>query len=86
MLRREQWETIARRPKFIADNQVFDFAYYIGNHRNEVTVKDGIKTYSYYGNNSNADNITPNEFIWMISHCRQLKTSSFHGAAFGAIF
>jgi hypothetical protein len=49
-------------------------------------MKDGIKTYFYYGNNSNNDNIPPEEFIWMISHCRNLTTSSFHGIAFGILF
>ena len=82
----DEWLSIARKPSFIKENEAFDFSYFVKNEKNAIKANDGIREFIYYGNNNNADNVPPDEFLWLVSHCRKLKTTSFHGVAFGVIF
>jgi len=82
----DEWLSIARKPSFIKENEVFDFSYFVKNEKNAIKANDGIREFIYYGNSNNVDNVPPDEFLWLVSHCRKLKTTSFHGVAFGVIF
>lgn len=90
LLPRSHWERIAMRPAAVeSDDEVFDFSYLIANGKNRVEIlPDGVKKYHVFGNASEQQQLVfdPREFLWMIMHCRNFTTTSYHGNLFGIIF
>jgi len=81
------WRSLERKPEFIKDGEVFDVEYKCEDSPfQEHVQKDGSKKYGIFGNNVRNDGVSPENFLWMIDHCRKFQTSSFHGTAFAYIF
>lgn len=84
---RKEWEDISVKPSFITNqDEEFSFAVELyGNWNGYIPyTKDTRKI--YHTDTYDDYPIGPSEFLWMISHCKKLYTSSFHAYSFGILF
>lgn len=99
LLTADEWVAIEKKPDLDTDD--FEFAYFLNkpsfiayNHietiRNEISSKT--KCFSPFNRADDVErgieeiSLSPEEFVWMIHHCKRMYTDSFHGVVFSILF
>lgn len=99
LLTAEEWNLVKKRPEGINDE--FELMYFLNTPsllaEKHIGIIRGQNTkstvcYTPFDNiHCSGDNIeivplSPEEFVWMIHHCKRLYTDSFHGVVFAVLF
>ena len=99
LLTAEEWNLVEKRPEGINDD--FELMYFLNTPsllaEKHIGIIRGQNTkstvcYTPFDNiHCSGDNIeivplSPEEFVWMIHHCKRLYTDSFHGVVFAVLF
>lgn len=88
----DEWKQIMKKPFFINNDDVFDFEYIISQKQQKNILQqlpDGSKKITLCANVVNSSDFEvkdPGEFLWLIEHSREFKTTSYHGNMFGIMF
>lgn len=99
MLDAADWEKIEKKPRYVHKNEKILLTYFLGDLSPErkafidaVAQQYGLHVVALQ--NEWAKDIsdpaiyttTPDEFIWLVHHCRLMLTDSFHGSVFSMLF
>lgn len=95
LLSREEWNLIAKKPKWLEENKKFILKYFLGSDENYKEILEQLhknvqyKEYEIIDINNPFDiksySITPDEFVYLINACELMITDSFHGTVFSII-
>lgn len=100
MLSKQEWLTIAKKPKYMKKNSKFAVSYFLGElskvtdeYIRKITHEKGLELINlnsewieYSEINNPLHFVTdPAEFIWLIANCEIVFTDSFHGSVFSII-
>ena len=99
MLDAADWQRIEKKPRYVRKNEKILLTYFLGDLSPErkayidtVARQFGLRVVALQ--NEWAKDIsdpavyatTPDEFIWLVHHCRLMLTDSFHGSVFSMLF
>ena len=99
LLTEEEWTVIEKKPDIDTDD--YEFAYFLNTpssiaYRHIETMRNGdaskTKCFSPFNRVSDVEkgfveiSLSPEEFVWMIHHCKRIYTDSFHGVVFSILF
>lgn len=99
LLTADEWTQVEKRPDAIKDD--FDFIYFLNTpspiaKEHIGIIREGDEQISacytpfdiinFTGYGIKTISLSPEEFVWMIHHCKRLYTDSFHGVVFAALF
>ena len=93
MIKREEWDSLCKKPVFHKDEGEYVLLYFLGEMTNEYwdIVNKIAKKWNLYIVNlldfySPYYTCGPSEFLYLIKNCRILLTDSFHGSVFSYIY
>lgn len=100
LLSAEEWKNMESKPAWLAGQYILvynmlssDLLYSVAeqmrkkyNLRVIFVNNKGIKLKARYSNFSYRDDISPEEFLWLIDHADYVLSSSFHGTVFSILF
>lgn len=89
LLSADEWRQIMCKPRFISYDEIFDVEYMLPRCSMPYIAKtdDDVKICKLNAGSSFKNlHVSPAEFLYLIDHCRKIKTRSFHGLAFSLIF
>lgn len=93
MLTAEEWDSIAKRPKFHGVNKKYALLYFLGDlnedYQNIIReIRDfyGLEIINILDKKSKYYSCGPSEFIYLIKNSEIVLTDSFHGSVFSYIY